>query len=293
MPGDDSLNRNVLRAAGAGRTAGCPPDDRWPQLVLGLLDDAERAPLLTHAAGCDHCSIHLAEAVSACDEPDPERSSLLDNLPSSSPAGRERLLRTALQPRRPLLSWLAFAAAILLAAAGGLLLWPQWQLYRAQEEIAARYSQARGSQFRLAGLPWGPRGIVRGNVQQPGVPLPASAQGTSAEWRNAFLEQDYARAVLLIEKAHRANPADAEIANDLAAALAAQSQTSGSSEMALRALSILDGILRRHPTHNAARFNRLMILEELGRSSEAAREASELSANADDPEWVREATENR
>lgn len=164
-------------------TPGSHPIEFLPELALGVLPEAEAAPIRRHLEQCDACREEFAEL---------ERVASLLPLaaegPGPAPATREALLLRARAeaPRRPVpfpaaRRWVAgIAAAFLLLAAGAL---GGWLLARSDggevpaADLAARdtllAAAARGEAVRASGS--GSTGVRADVLLAPGAGLAAAA----------------------------------------------------------------------------------------------------------------------
>jgi tetratricopeptide (TPR) repeat protein len=273
----EDLNLAILRARNShSRRADCPPDARWAEVAAGVAAREAEQALLAHAAECDRCSLLVAAAAEAMDVPETEPPTL-----HAAPA-------SSMRARIPARSWLARAAAAFVVLLPALWwMWPRWQVYQAGHELAVLYARNRGTEFRLSGMPHGRSEGARSSGRADGVPLPAAARGTPLEWRNAIVERDYASAVALLEKANAERPSN-DTASDLAAAIGARGDLTGSAADFERALGLVEGVLQANPLHAPAAFNRLLLLIRLKRFEEARQAARELAGRPDEAPWQRD-----
>lgn len=156
--------------AGAPRwksTERCPPAAEWAALAAGLADAAQTESLLAHASHCDTCGGALhAMVVDFSNQTTESEEQLLESLASARPEWprqmARKMAREAAQPpvrkrviEMPMRSWLARAAAVIVAVGAG---WSGWNLWLAPDParlIATAYTQQRPFEFRIPDAAYG------------------------------------------------------------------------------------------------------------------------------------------
>lgn len=292
----------------------CPETSRWEELVSGLILQKEADAMLQHAGHCDRCGTMLRTLTEAVMETDGDDEKILAGLASSQAAwqadlGRRlaRGLPRRIETRRPVRRWwptAAAAAAALLLASG--LFW-RWQSagVPADQLLAQAYEQGRPFEYRLRDAAHGPVRLERGTVSAvPGSKALVEARAVIAEKLAAgapapdllrqkgeaeLLALETAAAIETLRLARERAPGDQLIAESLAIAIAVRAPNRGDPAASYNeALGLLSGV-----PSLAGRYNRALLLERLGRLSEARTAWDEVARLEPDPAWKREAEAHR
>jgi len=247
----------------------CPTDETLALFASGDIDDATRNEVLAHLEGCNDC---MAAVLSANAHLEEERSVGLDW------SGR----RTRKESRW----WMAaVAAAVLIAVIA-------FPLLRRRDDAMSRLvtlapSSARIVEPRLSGgFAWAPyRGPMRSS--DSGADAARLKLGGAAGDAIARAQRDHSEqaqhvagvALVLVDQPAEAvdrlrsvaeqSPDDVRVWSDLAAARYAAAVELQRPSILPEALAAADQALRIDPKSAEALFNRALILEHLGRTSDA------------------------
>ena len=278
------------------RTPECPPESDWTRLAAGLLEPAESAAHMDHAAKCSFCGPLLRAAVEDFSgELSEEEKRLLGELPSSRKDGQQPLAarlasggastsasepRPAPARRRWIWVWsvgsIAAAAAIFFAF---LILGrrnaPQ---HSAGQLLAQAYSDSRVLQLRIPGAAYAPLATERG--ENAALPLPLlraevliarqlAAHPSSGAWlaldgRAQLVEGHFGPARTTLERALRFQPDSPSILTDLATAEYEMGLAEGRDEDFMSAAQHLSQALQLDPKSEVALFNRALVYERIG-----------------------------
>ncbi len=159
----------------------CYSDNEIQNVAAGMVEPEAAAPILQHAAQCDHCGPLLNQYFEIfSEESSPEIEALLDQLPSSKPGWeRKKASEIAARMRPPAPSptwWERVLRPRILATAGGLAslvipmfiigpgLMEAWQLKKEQKLVAVAYAKKRVNPMRPVDAAYGPQKEVGGNM---------------------------------------------------------------------------------------------------------------------------------
>jgi len=254
----------------------------------GRLDAGERGALVEHLASCDLCVGFLRGArLAALEE---------DAAPAAAPSPFIR---------RP---WLLAAAAVVVPvlAIGGFYLLRDDRSPDVRTLIAASPATYRTIEPRLTGFRWAQLRRMRADVAAPpdaeGLKLAGAAgdvltrarDDDSAGARRAvgvasLLVNDTVRATEALQRATSSDPQSAAAWNDLAAALYTSAVRDRRAADLPEALAAAERALRRDPEFPEARFNRALILEQMGLRTEAAGAWRDYLAVDARSKWAEEA----
>jgi CHAT domain-containing protein len=252
------------------RVSDCPDPEILAAFVAGNLTGAELKMVLDHVLECEDCRMTVDEAAQ------------FDRTASTVPDQRPR----EKQPVRPW--WLAAAAAALI----GVTVLAFWFDRSAQSSdwigvlVEASPRSARYIEPRLSGgFPWAPLKTVRRGPNEKLDPThmkfvgvagdvlekttgDASEDAQHASGVASLLAGDPREAATTLERLAKAEPG-ARIWSDLAAARYAAAVETGDARQLAQALAAADAALRMDPRLPEARFNRALILDELGLRDQA------------------------
>jgi len=267
----------------AQTSAACPTDETLALLAAGDLDAETRMEVLAHVERCPECMA----AVLAANEHLAEEAA---TQPSWSSSSRW---------------WMAIAAAVLIAAIAIPMLRQRSDPMR--QLVAAVPLSQRTVEPRLSGgFAWAPyRGPARAigtNPDAAEMKLNGAAGNVIDHARHDSSESaQHAAGVALVlvqqpsqavERLRHAPPDDARAASDLAAACYAAAAQTNNASLLNEGLAAADRALRLDPKQPEALFNRALILERLGRPTDARTAwLRYLAADAHSP-WAAEAREH-
>jgi tetratricopeptide (TPR) repeat protein len=254
-----------------------------------LEDSANSDALLAHARQCDACGGALhAMTVDFWEETTEAESQALGALASAQPEWQRQMafnMAEASGRRRvivPLRTWLARAAAIILAMGVG---WLGWDLGLAPNParlIATAYTERRPFDLRIPGAGHAAVTVQRGpagsSLQRPAALLEAEAKiarelernPQSVKWldlraRAAMLDADADTAVATLERARQRAPDDAVLLADSGMAYALR-------ENYKAGLEYLGRAIEARPDFAEAVFNRALVYERMSLHEDSARE---------------------
>ncbi len=274
-------------------------------LAAGLLDAAESDRLTGHAAGCDSCAQLLREAVDVLHGEAPPAEIL-----TSVDARRQQYLH-GMTKREPAsgLRWMYAAAAVLVCALVGVLVWRNARMAPDPLPLLAKaYESHRNVELRIPGAAHSPYRVERGqaNNETPVELLEAEAlvqrrlagnrddvDALAAQGRAAILRWQTALAIQSLESAAaRAGGGNKpEIWIDLATAYfqrGEQNQDKRDDEVAAEWLS---KAIAARPHDEVALFNRAIVKSRLGQKDSAAADLQTFLQVSKDPAWRAEASQ--
>ena len=191
----DELLKSIRSQGQAAASPDCPPEKVWPDLAVGLLDEAAALQFAEHAAGCDWCGRLLREASEElADELTEAEQAMLAQRRTASKSGQRELgkrlgarsLGRKVQEQkldnpgfiwRLRWTWAAITAAILATAS-----WFGWITFRqpSVEQLLARaYTEQRPFEMRVPGAAYGPVREQRGGSGSRVVQSAALLEGLS------------------------------------------------------------------------------------------------------------------
>jgi cytochrome c-type biogenesis protein CcmH/NrfG len=291
----------------AGGPDACPGAAILHRFRAGSLSETSAGLVMDHIAKCRFCGAVL-KALGE-ESPDPLTSterSLMAELPSSGPAGRLRLAKLMERRARSWSYGLLVAAGITLAVVGG---GAWYELRRIQHRspealLAQAYSSKRPFAYRPTGVSYGELHLTMARAGPASRPpeideaLDSLDQSLAQRPNDAGLLDQAGRAQLLareldaaeqpLRRAHALRPSDPKIGTDLAVLWAYRAEATSDKELALKALALLDEILRQGSTDPAARFDRALVLIQLDRNIEAAADLRLCLKAEKDSGWSRE-----
>jgi tetratricopeptide (TPR) repeat protein len=252
---------------------------------------------LAHASQCDACGASLhAMAVDFSEEAPQSESQLLRTLASAQPAWQRQMARRMAQaagrgrviPIR-VRTWLARAAAVIVAVGAGWLGWDQWIAANPARLIASAYTQQRPFEFRIPEAGHVDVRLQRreagSSLRRPAALLEAEAKiareleknPDSVKWlvlraRAQMLDWDPETAIATLQRALQRKPADSGLMADLGMAYALRGEAQNRSADYTSALEYLGRALQSRPDFAEAIFNRALVYERMSLWDDAARE---------------------
>ena len=292
-------------------TPDCSSEDDLRNLAAGLYPDPKAAELKAHAATCDHCGPLLQEYIEDfSDESSPEEQAFLERLRSSSPKWQEKTARkmlsagaeeTTQSPRVKRVGvrrWVLGFSFVLLVAAGAAWLYPLLVLHKANLAVEAEYRKGRPMEYRVAGVPYGPYARELGSHEIAPIIVIPNPERTPLLTANAdLLHGEINNAKSTLEKALNKDKS-LSLLNNLAVAYAMEADairpTSEEAkkrqhEIYLYALAITGRVLSDNSSDATALFNRALILDRVGRRSEAPALLKQIEQVEQDIGWRQEA----
>ena len=293
---DVRLRRLALGTRG-GSTPSCPPVEDWAALAAGLAAAERSDELLAHAAGCDVCGARLRAVMEDfSSELTEAESTLLRGLASAEPAWQrqvaEKMAHASGRGRvvvMPLRSWLARAAAVIVAVGAGWMGWNQWMAAGPAHLLASAYTDQRPFDYRIPGADYAAaRPQRRGGG--PAAPLPQALldarakiayqlekDPASVKWldlsaRAEMLELDADAAIAALERSLRQKPGDAAALADLGMAYALRGDAQNRAADYQRAVDYLGRAIEARPDFVEAVFNRALVYERMSLYDDAARQ---------------------
>ena len=287
----------LRRLAGGPRGAPglrCPPLEEWASLAAGLAEPQRRDELLAHASQCDACGavLHAVMEDFSQELTDAESRSL-ESLESARPQWQRAVARrmAGATRSRPIYirTWLARAAAVLVAAGAGWLAWNQWMVSDPARLIASAYTAQRPFDFRIPGGRQAQVRLTRGSgssFQRPAALLEAEARiarelekdPQSVKWlglraRAEILGWDSEAAIATLQRALEQSPDDPDLLADLGMAYALRAETRQNGDVDYKdAIEFLGRSLKAKPSSPEAVFNRAVVLERMYMNEDAGRE---------------------
>lgn len=270
-------------------------DSRHPQPEIlgafqeGRLDAGARGAVVEHLAACDLCVGFIRGARLA--------APVVDAAPAAAAP-------SPFNGRR----WLFAAAAVVVPvlAVGGYFLLRGDRAGGVQALIAASPETYRTIEPRLTGFRWAQLRRTRADAAAPpdeeGLKLAGAAGDVMARARNdesagarralgvaSLLVNDTVRAIEALRRATSSDPENAAAWNDLAAALYTSAVRDRRAADLPEALAAAERALRCDPEFPEARFNRALILEQMGLRAEAAGAWRDYLAVDAKSKWAEEA----
>jgi CHAT domain-containing protein/tetratricopeptide (TPR) repeat protein len=251
----------------------------------GRLDAGERGAVVEHLAACDLCVGFLRGVRLAASEAE------------EAPAAPSPFIHRAR---------LLAAAAAVVVVVGGYYLLRGDRAGGVQTLIAASPETYRTIEPRLAGFRWAQLRRMRADAAAPpdaeGLKLAGAAGEVLARARDddsavarravgvaSLLVNDTVHATEALQRATSADPENAAAWNDLAAALYTSAVRDRRAADLPEALAAAERALRHNPEFPEARFNRALILEQMGLRTEAAGAWRDYLAVDAKSEWAEEA----
>jgi CHAT domain-containing protein len=287
------------RLAGGHRTepgSGCPPANKLASLAAGLFTAEQCDALLDHVSGCDACGAILRSLVEDFAEEIVEvESRMPESLESSKPDWQRAIARRMARASRgqasiPIRTWLAKAAALILAAGGGWLAWEQWIAPNPARLLAQAYTEQRPFEFRIPGARHArvapqerrggsafgrPRALndAWSAIKNQLGNNPEDTMALRLEARATLMERDIEDAFATLQHALELTPDDPDLLADLglAYALRARSMPDRAVDYGY-AIDYLEQSLRAKPKSNEAVFNLALVYEDMNSVEDAIRE---------------------
>lgn len=258
----------------------CPDPEQLAAFVEGGLGADERTVTVDHLDGCPECREIVASAMTA-----------LPSWHSAPPAWRLPLA----------------AAAALMVAVCGYLVWLQWRPRTHLEGLVAAVGTTRLTEARpTGGFAWGPVSATRGTsttapwkvlaevarveeaAQQSMAPADLRALATAH-----LLVGKAAEAIAILEAASARGADDALLLSDLSAAYLERARQESRADDLVRALDAAERAVAAEPQQHEALFNRALALERLNlRERAVAAWTAYLHVDNTSP-WATEARERR
>ena len=317
----DSLNQ-LYPGMPTTPSAKCPAGEVWLELSAGIHPDPQ--PLLSHAAGCDHCGPLLNEALSdltsGCT---PEEEAQLTDLASANPGWQKDLAQSlaAIEPadsrpgspaaagggadprsRRQRIWALYAVAATVLIVLSAWVVTRRFPRASVQTLLADAYSQHRTLELRIPGAKHAPIRLERGagssNLDKPESLLraediiaeqlrrrPDDPSFLDAKARADLIDGNFDSALQSLQRAQEAQPNSPMLKTDLATAYFARAEATGQAIDYGRAIDNLGKVLASSPGDSLALFNRAIAEERLFLYDEAAADWEHFLTVEPDPEW--------
>jgi cytochrome c-type biogenesis protein CcmH/NrfG len=214
-----------------------------------------------------------------------EESRMLESLQSSQPEWQrsmaKRMADTSRERTKSSRTWLARAAAIVLATGGGYLAWFQWFATDDPAALIAKaYTQQRPFKYRIPGAAHsdvheersvrsafqGPAGLstaadtIRGELQKK----PDDVKWLELRARAEMLDRDPVSAISSLRRALERKPDDPDLMADLGMAYALKAETSSNRDIDYGfAIDYLRQSLKAKPDDPIALFNSAVVNEQL------------------------------
>jgi tetratricopeptide (TPR) repeat protein len=287
-------NRRLQGLAGGRRRApgdGCPSVTEWARLAAGLLEGPRRDELLAHASTCDGCGAALRAVVEDfADDMTEAESQTLEALPSSQPEWQRSVARKMAEAsgggaRFSTRTWLARAAAVIVAVGAGWMAWVQWMAKDPARLMAEAYTQQRPFEFRIPGAVHAPVRQRRGVASRPPELLEAEAKiireldkdPDNVKWlelraRAEMLAWDAETAIATLLRALERKPDDPDLLADLGMAYALRAEAQNRSVDYSAAIDYLGRSLKAKPNSREALYNRAFVYERMSDYDDAQRE---------------------
>jgi len=277
----------LRRLAGGPRGAAglrCPAPAEWASLAAGLAEPRRRDDLLAHASQCDACGavLHAVMEDFSGDMTEAE-SQTLKSLESAKPEWQRAMARRMADRSRSqpiyIRTWLARAAAVLLAAGAGSLAWNQWMASDPARLIASAYSEQRPFEYRVPGAAYAPirqeRGVtssferpqaLNDAISRIGGELkknPEAVKWMDLRARAEMLGSDAEAAIATLQHALEQKPGDPDLLADLGAAYALRGDEQNRAVDYGYAIEYLNRSLQRKPNSTEAVFNLALVYERM------------------------------
>lgn len=277
----------LRRLAGGPRGAPglkCPAPAEWASLAAGLAEAGRRDELLAHASQCDACGAVLHSVVEDFSEDMTDaESQALKALESAKPEWQRDVARRMADRSRSrptyIRTWLARAAAVLVAAGAGWLAWNQWMASDPARLIASAYTEQRPFEYRMPGAAYAPvrqeRGVtsafqrpqaLNDAISRIGGELKKNPEGV--KWmelsaRAEMLERDPEAAIATLQHALEQKPDDADLLADLGAAYALRADDRNRAVDYGYAIDYLNRSLQKKPNSAEAVFNLALVYDRM------------------------------
>ncbi|HEY2470164.1 MAG TPA: CHAT domain-containing protein [Terracidiphilus sp.] len=308
----------------------CPGPDVWPSVAAGLPIE-DRESLLRHALDCHHCGFMLQQAARDLeDDETPDERFHLDKIESSHPEWHRKLAiqlakeasTTRTKARRwidlsgwqGLLSSRLFAFSVSSAAILAILLLG-WDLLQRTPESLIQYAfvEQRTLEVRFDGMPYEPlrqeRNTASTLARMKRPYLLAAETEISKQLKkhpdDVSWLQAMGRALLLegqpdsvqsafsfLEKAHRLDPFNNSVSNDLASACIMRGETLPTDPDPGRALQLLRPLATSNDATETAEWNYAIALQKAGFKQDAITEWNSFLANHSHSAWRKDANTN-
>jgi tetratricopeptide (TPR) repeat protein len=292
-------HKRLQQLAGGPRNApgaACPSPDEWASLAAGLVGANRREALMAHASGCDACGAVLHAVVADfSDEVNETESRALEALESAKPEWQRDVARRMSEVSRQgriirmkVTSWLAWAAAVIVAAGAGWVAWNQWMAPDPSRLIAKAYTQQRPFELRIPGAEHAAIRQERramGSFQRPPALLEAEARiareleksPDSVKWlalraRAEMLGWDTDTAIATLQRALEQKPGDPDLLADLGVAYALRAEAQNRDVDYGYAIDDLSRSLKARPNSPETVFNRAVVYERMYLYEDAGRE---------------------
>ncbi len=275
----------------------CLSEQVWRNVAAGIYPLGEAREHMDHALHCARCAALLRQAAEQfADEPTEDEARILNRLESAGTrwqADLGRLMSARSSPtvtrqpesthtqrwNRALALATAMAATVIVSAP----LW--WFAYSRPAKTVNRllsraYSEQRTMEVRMAGAGYAPVEAFRGGessrLHRPTSLLEAevitakqlASKPDDPSWLDAqaradLMNDDYASAISVLERAHRYDPENQAIGINLASAFFLRAAELKRPEDYGRMVDLLGQILAKDPRNEIALFNRAIALERL------------------------------
>lgn len=303
------LEKLMSARIGARNGMNCPDEKVWFDVAARNLPDTEGAKYVQHASECDSCGKKLATAMRLFQEDlTEEEEQALAKLPGASAEAQRKLAERlggepgkrnteTVQPKTKWFSWklfsYSFAMAIIatLVTVGTVRIRQNTELNEVKQLIENDYRAWRPTEYRIAGVPYGPAKNQLGALEKRYVKV-TNVKDPRLAAAAALLRMDSNSAIKILEEARTSGDTSAALSDNLVAAYAIEAQRTNSAKYLQLALQLVDDIIQKNPQDTVAYFNRALIYSNLGCADceQKSRADFERVVNMDhDENWVREA----
>jgi CHAT domain-containing protein len=289
---------------GPGLSRDCLSEQDWRSVAIGMWPARETQDHIDHALDCPRCAALLQRAAEEfADEPAEDETRILSRLKSaeanwqaelgrmmsrqsSSAASRQTANASTRRWNRPVALATAMAAALIVS----LPLW--WFTYsrsgnNVDRLLSRAYTEQRTMEMRLAGADYAPVEAFRGGessefhrptslleaeviIAKQLASNPDEPFWLDAQARADLMNDDYASAIPVLERAHRYAPEDREVGINLASAFFLRAEILKRSEDYGQTVELLGQVLSKDSRNEVALFNRAVALERLHLYGQAA-----------------------
>jgi tetratricopeptide (TPR) repeat protein len=303
QPEEDIRLRSLVGRQATPPGPNCPALTEWASLAGGLLAARRRDEMLEHASHCDACGATLCAVMEdfSAETTDEEQQSLA-RLESSHPEWQgnvaRRMSRSTRGPAVVMMhSWLARAAAVLLAVGGGWFAYTSSTAGDPAKLLATAFTEKRPFEFRIPGAAFAPVSQERGGgslFQQPQALMqaaekirgrltdhPDDVKYLELAARAEMMERDPQAAIERLRHALELKPDDADLLAGLGLAYALLQGTEEKQAVDYGyAMNYLVQSLQKKPNSPETLFNLALVYEKMN-SLDLARGAWEQYLKAD------------
>lgn len=287
----------------------CPDAETWILFASGLIEQADHALLLVHAANCSSCADRLRSLLIASprDQTNGEEQAVFV-LPAIAVEKNRTQLATRMGRERPVVRiwWKPLAAIALIGLGIGTGIVVRNALRPPLRQLAFAYAAARSLELQVPGAPWAPLSVTRGGaaalsnlppalleseteIQKHLKRKPEDPEWLHAEGRAALLVWDFETAIKSFQMASDLGARSADFSVDFASAYFERAERTRSQVDYARAIEKLGQALERNPSEISALFNRAIIRAKLYQYDLAIADFEEYIRRAPNAGWRDEA----